>query len=517
MSQVDVSSDSEILVDMLDVRIRDNPYNFAMYAYAWGEGDLERFDGPRKWQRDVMEEVSEYLRIARKQESEGKGLPDFFRNAIASGRGPGKSALLGMLAHWFISTRLGGSVWIAANGEPQLRTKTFPEISKWVMRGINSHWFEINSMSIQPAKWFKELIESPIEKGGLGKSTKYYYASGQLWSEENPDAFAGAHNWDGEMYIFDEASGIPDAIWTVAEGVFTEDIADRFWFSFSNPRKNTGAFFECFHKNREKWRHRQIDSRTVEGINVQTFQNIIDQYGVDSDEARIEVYGEFPNAGARQFIDLDSINGAMERLVSVDSGAPLLMGVDVARFGEDRSVIAFRQGRDARSIPWTTYRQMDTFQLAGEVAHLANKYKPDAIFVDGGGVGGGVVDALKAMRVKVIEVQAGSSADDKERYKNKRAEMWGRMKEWLKTGCIPNDKNLHEDLRGPEYEWDGVSNQLKLETKEHMKSRGLASPDVAEALAQTFARPIARNDIKVSRSHQRESKVAQDLDYAIFG
>ncbi len=506
-----------IIEDLSDPRIVDNPLNFAMYAYSWGEGELERFDGPRKWQQEVMLEMAHYLREARKQQEEAGVLPDFFRKAIASGRGPGKSALLGMLSHWFISTRIGSSVWIAANGEPQLRTKTFPEIAKWVARGINSHFFEVNAMSIQPAKWFRELVEKPKELGGLGKSTKYYYASGQLWSEENPDAFAGAHNWDGEFYIFDEASGIPDSIWTVAEGVFTEDIPDRFWLAFSNPRKNTGAFFECFHKNRDRWRNRNIDSRTVEGINQNTFENIIGQYGADSDEARVEVYGEFPLTGARQFIQTETIEEAMRREVVHDYGAPLLMGVDVARFGEDRSVIAFRRGRDARTIPWQVYRKLDTQQLAMRIAEAAQEYKPDAIFVDGGGVGGGVVDALKAMRFKVFEVQAGSSADDKEKYQNKRCELWARSKEWLETGCIPNDKDLLEDFKAPQYEWHPVSNKLVLESKDDMKKRGYASPDMAEALLQTFARPVARNDMRSSIAMRRKTAIARDIDYRIFG
>jgi hypothetical protein len=194
------------------------------------------------------------------------------------------------------------------------------------------------------------------------------------------------------------------------------------------------------------------------------------------------------------------------------------MGVDVARFGEDRSVIAFRQGRDARSIPWQVYRKLDTQQLAGEIARAAEKYKPDAIFIDGGGVGGGVVDALKSLRFKVIEVQAGGSAIDKDKYKNKRIEMWALAKEWLETGCIPDDNNLVDDICAPEYEWHPVTNQLVLESKDSMKKRGMASPDMFEALIQTFARPVARNDSRVGRSNRQARKVpmAADIDYPMF-
>lgn len=512
-SPLSPADEKNLLLDILSPEIADNPYAFALYAYPWGKANtpLAQMDGPRNWQRDLMLEMAEYLHTCRVAQANKNPLPDFFRAAVASGRGPGKSALVGMIAHWFISTRIGGSVWVSANGEPQLRTKTFPEISKWVTMAINAHWFEINAMSIRPAKWFTERITASRSKGGLGKSSDYYYCSGQLWSEENPDAFAGAHNWDGEMYIFDEASGIPDPIWTVAEGVFTENIPDRFWLAFSNPRRNTGKFFECFHKNRDLWRHKQIDSRTVEGINVQTYQNIIDQNGPDSDEARIEVYGQFPNAGARQFVPMNLIDEATTREAHNDAGAPLLMGVDVARFGEDRSVIAFRRGRDAKSIPWETYRQLDTVQLASRVAEAAAKYQVDAIFVDGGGVGGGVIDTLKSMGLKCFEVQAGGSADDKDRYRNKRVEMWARMKEWLATGSIPDDKYLTDDLKAPEYEYD-LKGVLALESKDKMKDRGLASPDMAEALAQTFARPVARKDAPYARGVQRQRRQAEEYN-----
>lgn len=497
---------------MLSEECYFSPYRFVMEAYGWGEGDLKDFDGPRKWQKAVMDDIEGYLREAVRCKVKGERLPDFYRHAVASGRGPGKSALIGMLAHWFGSTRLGGSTWVAANGEPQLRTKTFPEISKWFARGINAEFFDINAMSIQPATWFRNYIESPE---GLSRSTKYYYTSGQLWSEENPDAFAGAHNFDGEFAIFDEASGIPNPIWTVQEGVFTENIPDRFWLAFSNPRQNKGAFFECFHKNRDFWRTTQIDSRSVEGISQSTFDNIIKQFGVDSDEARVEIYGQFPITGSRQFIPSDMVDEAMVREVYHDPGAPLVMGVDVARFGEDRSVIAFRKGRDAKSIQWEVYRKLDTQELARKVAHAAMKYKPDAIFVDGGGVGGGVVDALKAMRIKVIEVQAGGSAADKDKYKNKRVEMWALLKEWLETGCLPNDKDIAMDMKSVEYSWHPVTNQLQLDSKEEMRKKGIASPDMAEALIQTFARPVARSDMQASR--RTNVRVARDIDYRIFG
>lgn len=509
----DVTGEQALMVDLWSVEIKDDPRAFVRYVYPWGKvgTPLEHLSGPRNWQDQQMGEIAEYLKKARNQLEANGILVDMYREAIASGRGIGKSADFGWLSHWFISTRLGASVWVAANGEPQLKGKTFPEISKWVSMGLNSHWWEINAMSIRPAEWFSEAVNRDLKI-----DPSYWGVFGQLWSEESPDSFAGAHNAYGEMALFDEASGIPRAIWTVQQGVFTEKIIDRFWLAFSNPRRNSGAFFECFHADRNNWRRRQIDARTVEGLAQDSYQAIIDLHGADSDEARVEVYGEFPNAGTHQFIPSASVIKAQEQEVYLDSGAPLVMGVDVARFGDDSSVLAFRQGRDARSIPWETYRGLDNVQLAEKIANAAQKYRVDAIFVDGNGPGGGVVDILKSWKYRVIEVQYGGSANDSDVYANKRAETWGLMKEWLPGGSIPDTNDLRSDLISLEYKYHATKGNIVLESKEQMKARGVASPNYADALAMTFANTVARKDIGVSRSATR-NMVAKDVDYSIFG
>lgn len=500
---VGMTEDQKLILErMLSEDLYMSPYKFALWCYPWGEGDLREFDGPRRWQRDVMEDIEGYLNDALKKKAAGS-LGDFYRHAIASGRGPGKSALVGMLAHWFISTRLGGSVWVAANGEPQLRTKTFPEISKWVSRGINREFFDTNALSIQPATWFRNYIESPQ---GLQRSTRYYYTSGQLWSEETPDAFAGAHNFEGEFAIFDEASGIPDKIWTVQEGVFTENIVDRFWLAFSNPRKNQGAFFECFHKNRDMWRTTQLDSRDVEGISKSTYDNIIAQYGEDSDEARIEVYGKFPNIGDNQFISSTVIDEAIKRPRYKDDLAPVIVGVDVARFGGDKTVIAVRHGRDLDAV--YKYKGLDTMAVVGRVIEAIERHKPDLTVIDEGGLGAGVLDRLVEQRYKVRGVNFGSRADSS-MWVNRRSEMWGLMKDWLKTASIgsdtrtatQDDRDLKQDLVGPTYKPNSIG-AIMLESKDSMKKRGLSSPDVADSLAVTFAYPVASHGRAANRREE---------------
>lgn len=510
-----LEGESQLLAEILDPAVVDDPREFVLMAYPWGQPNtpLEGISGPRDWQMDVLKDIADYIKAARNTLTTTGQVPKMFKEAVASGRGIGKSAAFSWLAHWLASTRLGGSVWVTANGEPQLRTKTFPEIAKWVAMSINAHWFDISAMRIAPAAWLAEAVERDLKI-----NPAYWYIQGQLWSEENPDAFAGAHNTRGEMYLFDEASGIPDPIWTVAQGVFTEQIIDRFWLAFSNPRRNDGAFHGCFHgADREDWLRRQIDARTTKGVPKDAFESILKKHGPDSDEARVEVYGQFPNQADNQFIPFDTARGAQEREVYHDPGAPLILGVDVARGGKDFNVIAVRKGRDARSIPWERFKG-DTVACASRVAEMASRLRADAIFVDGGGVGGGVVDQLKAWGYKVNEVQLGSSARDGDRYKNKRAEVWGLMKEWLLTGSIPINTEMLSDLTNIQYSYHPTSGQIVLESKEDMREkRRLASPDQGDALAMTFAAPVARNDSRMSRTFSRRQTVADDVDYRIFG
>ena len=185
---------------------------------------------------------------------------------------------------------------------------------------------------------------------------------------------------------------------------------------------------------------------------------------------------------------------------------PRVMGVDVARFGDDQTVIRIRIGRDARSIPPIKLRGADTMQVAARVVEEAAKHKVDAIFVDGGGVGGGVVDRLRYLRQPVTEIHFGGRADRATAtqegtvvYFNKRAEMWGSMRDWLAGAVIDNDPELVADLTGVQYGYamkDG-RDAIQLERKEDMRKRGLASPDNGDALALTFAYPVAPSDHSV--------------------
>lgn len=501
--------EQELMTQLLQYKY--DPEAFMYYAFPWQVRNtpLHKFKGPRTWQIQEFRRIKTHLLKNRRLIEQGIN-PEVLYLAISSGRGPGKSAFLAMLDCWFMSTWIGGTNIKTANTETQLRSRTMAELGKWHGMLINRHWFEKTSMTLRPSKWFAQMLNEQ-----LNMDTQYYYTDAQTWSEENPDAFAGAHSQIGMMVQFDEASGIPDPIWPVTDGFFTDLAELRLWVVISNPRRNTGQFFECFHKNKDKWQSKYIDSRTVEGIDALVYQRIAQQYGEDHDVTRVEVKGQFPHTGSNQFIGRELAQDATLREVSADEGAPLLMGVDVARFGDDESVIRFRQGREAKSIAPIRYKGMNTMDLATESANLIDRYNPTAVFVDGGGVGGGVVDRLKQLGYRVVEVQSGERANDREKYMNKRAEMWGQMREWLLYGAIDDSRALLEDLTNPEYDIN-LKGQLRLETKDAMKKRGLSSPDDGDALALTFAQPVARIDTNMMKRRANLNNRAAIVDYEVF-
>ena len=446
--------------------------------FRWGAEDLADYDGPRVWQQDVLDVIGQHLRDPA---SRFKPL----RIAVSSGHGIGKSACIGQVIQWAMTTCDDCRVVVTANTENQLRTKTWPEISKWARLSRFADCWQVPAMSLYSAEDGRE---------------KSWRADAIPWSENNTEAFAGLHNKGKRIVlIFDEAAAIADRVWEVAEGALTDENTEIIWLVFGNPTRNTGRFRECFGKYRHLWQTRKIDSRTVEGTNRAYLDELAATYGEDSDVVKVRVRGEFPSQSVSQFIASDAVQQAQERQLQVkDQGAACILGVDIARFGDDQSIIRGRMGRDGRVIPPIKWRGMDTVFSAHKVAEAMRKYNPDAVFIDGGGVGGGVVDILKSQGYKVIEVNFGSAARESLKYANKRAEMWANMREWLTTGVVDPDVELTDDLVGVEYGFD-KDGRLLLEKKEDMKKRGLASPDNGDALALTFAEPVQRKDLRTSR------------------
>jgi hypothetical protein len=211
--------------------------------------------------------------------------------------------------------------------------------------------------------------------------------------------------------------------------------------------------------------------------------------------------GVFPRPGSLLFIDDARIDAAIERRLVADPSAPLIMGVTIAHELQDRTVIRFRRGLDARSIPPLKFYIPSRMQTADRIMEQVALHKPAAVFIDATGSGGGVHARLAQLccpHLMAVDVGAGadsgavcSAAGDDARYANKRTEMWGLLKEWCKAGCLPDDRDLAADLSAVEYGYD-ASDAILLERPHDMKRRGLASPDDGDALALTFAYPVAQ-------------------------
>jgi hypothetical protein len=503
------SDEKALMTELWDPQLAEDPEAFVMFVYPWGkEGTpLHNKKGPRAWQRDELQCVAEHIKMNKIRMAKGE-FPIIYKSATASGRGPGKSAFMEMIRHWMMTCQLGSTTIVTANTEEQLKGKTWGEVGKWLTLAINGHWFEKQALSVKPAPWFREAL-----KNQLKIDWTYYYAAALLWSEENPDAFAGAHNENGVLVEYDEASGIHEKIWSVTEGFFTEPVLHRYWFAMSNPRRNTGAFFDCFHDHKAFWKTRNIDSRTVEGIDKDHLNSIIEKYGENSYEAKVEVKGEFPDQSDKQFIARNVVQDAVARTLDEDLQAPLIMGVDPARYGADKAVIRFRQGRNGRVIPPMKFSGLDNMQLARKVIDAINKYNPDAVAVDAGS-GTGVIDRVREEGYRVSEVWFGSHSDDPE-WGNKRTELWDKMRDWLKGASIDNDDELIRGLVAPEFGPYGKTDKLILEPKESMRSKGLKSPDDADALALTFAVKPARRDLRTTRQN-KVTQTANDVDYDVL-
>ena len=450
-----------------------DPLAFAQNAFPWGEGTLAGMKGPDEWQTRVLTAIRDQIRA-------GKSFDEVFRLAVASGNGIGKSCLVAWVCLWAISTMADTRGVVTANTDTQLRTKTFAELAKWFNLCVFRPWFDMSATSITSRQPGHE---------------KTWRIDAVPWSESNPEAVAGMHNKGKRLLIiFDEASGIADSIWEAIEGAQTDKDTQIIWLCFGNPTRNTGRFYECFGKFRHRWIHWSVDSRTAIASNKEQIQQWVDDYGEDSDFVKVHVRGIFPSSSAMQFISRDLADQSAQRpLPHVDyTRMVAIIGVDVARFGDDQSVITTRFGLDARSIKRQKFRGLDGWQVAAKVAEHYNSLKQQGvrkiiINVDTGGVGASPVDWFKHNGYPCNAVNFGAGATDKDRYKNLRAEMWGRMRAWLEAGgCIEDDEDLISDLTGVEYDYT-PTNQLLLEKKEDMKDRGLPSPDNADSLALTFA------------------------------
>ena len=460
------------LIEALGALTHD-PLAFVYFAYPWGEQGtpLENMEGPDEWQIQILKDIGEQLK-------KGKDLQTAIQEAVASGHGIGKSALISWLIHFAISTHENTRGVVTANTEGQLRTKTWPELSKWHNMFIAKDLFTYTATAIF-------------------SSDKDYEKTWRIdaipWSKNSPESFAGLHNQGNRILVlFDEASAIDDVIWEVTEGALTDANTEIIWCAFGNPTRNSGRFRECFRKYRKFWNTYQIDSRTVKISNKVKIEEWLEAYGEDSDFFKVRVRGVFPSASDLQFISTEIADKAQKQVYKPGQfdHLPTIIGVDPAWTGSDSLEIVMRQGyymKSLASIP----KNDDDWRMAQLIAQFEDEYKADAVFIDMG-YGTGIYSIGKQLGRKWRLIEFGGKSNDPV-YLNMRAYMWGQMKEWLREGgsIPPNDQALYDDIVGPEAIID-KNGRIQLESKKDMKDRGLPSPNKGDALALTFAARVVK-------------------------
>lgn len=470
-----------------------DPLGYVQAAFPWGEkhGPLERQYGPRAWQAEELRALGEHL-----QDPTRRHQP--YLVAVASGHGIGKSALIGMICQWGMSTMANTRIVITANTEGQLKTKTMPEVTKWFKRAENSHWWKTTATAIYTA-------DIDAEKAWRLDATS--------WSENNTEAFAGLHNQGSRIImVMDEGSSIVDKVWEVAEGVLTDEDTEIIWIVCGNPTRNTGRFRECFRRHRHLWRTKQIDSRTVEGTNKVALDTMVETYGEDSDFVKVRIRGIFPAMSAKQFISTDDVDKARGRHLRPEQyeWAPKILTCDPAWEGDDELVIGLRQGLYFRILA-TIPKNDNDLVIATKLAQFEDEHKADAVFIDAGYGTGIYSSGISWGREWQLVWFAAESGDPG--CLNKRAQMWKEARDWLKAGgAIPPDDVLYQDLIGPETvpRPDG---KIQIESKADMKARQLPSPNRADALVLSFAYPVLERKGESQRIHEAPTRFHNPLTF----
>lgn len=484
---------SQADADLADevARFYDDPLGFVLFAYEWDHDpslQLVRLPepwnliycseyGPDAWFCGLCDRISGRVRA---NAFNGKDAVSAIREAIASGHGIGKSAGVAWVVDWLMSTRPFCKGTVTATTAPQLSTKTWAEIAKWTKKCITGHWFNITT-----------------GKGAMRMShvdhPDAWYCTAQTCQEENSEAFAGQHAADStSFYIFDEASGVPDKIWEVAEGGLTD--GEPMIFAFGNPTQNTGEFYECFHSKRHRWNVQQIDSRSVQITNKAAIDEWIEDYGVNSDFVKVRVRGLFPSMSAKQFISVSDADAGLGRHLRPEQYefAPKILSCDPAWDGDDTLEIGLRQGlkfRILRTIP----KNDNDVEIANILARLEDEHQADGVIIDKG-YGTGIYSAGVTMGREWLLADFGSKSPDPGCL-NLRAFMWNEVRKWLKEGGSFDDdkagKELHRELTAVQTvpRMEGL---IQLEAKKDMKKRVGFSPNKADCLAISFAYPISK-------------------------
>jgi phage terminase large subunit len=392
------------------------------------------------------------------------------RHSVRAGHGVGKGTLLAILAIWFPLTHYDSKCVITANSQDQLR---------------DNNWSELRKQARRLPLDLYDKIQIDEERMSVRASPEMAFVVRRTSSKSNPESLQGIHA-KHVLYLIDEASGIPDIVFEIAQGSLSTKGAMA--CMFSNPTRASGYFFDTHNRLRHRWRTWVVNCEDVPRARGH-IDEVIEAYGRGSNKYRVRVLGEFPTADDSTVIPLELVEAARRRDVAPRDVRPI-WGVDVARFGDDSSALAKRQG-NVLLEPVQEWHGKDTMQLVGLIMDAWMKTdddkRPSEIVVDVIGIGSGVVDRLAELDLPVRGCNVAEAASIDDKYSRLRDEGWWRAREWFAArDCfIPNDEKLIAELTGPTYDF-ASNGKLVVESKKDMRKRGLASPNKADAFIMTL-------------------------------
>lgn len=411
---------------------------------------------PLPWQREFL------MHVARGER----------RISVRAGHGVGKSTACAWLLLWHMFTRMPQKSVCTAPTAGQLFDALFSEVKHWAQK------------LPAPLRDTIEIFSDRIVQRGAPESS---FISARTSSAERPEALAGIHS-ENVLIIVDEASAVPEPVFEAAAGSMSGHAATS--VLIGNPTRNTGLFFKTHHQLSSDWQTMHVSCLDNRLVAKDFIKQIAATYGETSNAYRVRVLGEFALRDDDSLIPADLVDSAMIRDIALDTTQDLIYGVDVARFGSDRTVICKRRGNVV--IEFRHWSGEDLMSTVGRIVHEANTDKPFEICVDSIGLGGGVADRLRELGYNVRDVNVSESNALNQQAAKLRDELWIAAKDWLETRSVklPKDDELRQELIGPTYSFTS-NGKIKVEGKSEMKRRGMRSPDLADALCLSFASQAA--------------------------
>lgn len=407
---------------------------------------------PLPWQKDFLQAIARGER----------------RISVRAGHGVGKSTACSWALIWHMTTRYPQKSVVTAPTSAQLFDALYSELKTW-----------INKLPPVLRESFDVFSDRVVLKGAPESS----FISARTSSTERPEALAGVHS-EHVLLVVDEASAVPEQVFEAAAGSMSGHSAST--ILISNPTRNSGLFYKTHHDLASDWYRMHVSCLNIPLVSADFVAQIKATYGEESNAFRIRVLGEFALADDDTLIPAELVDGAIARDVAASASEPLVFGLDVARFGSDRTALVKRKGNVVLEVK--SWGGLDTMQVVGAIVNETKMDKPDEICVDTIGLGSGVADRLRELGLNVRDVNVAESSAMNPNANKLRDELWLSVKEWLATKSVklPADEQLRHELVAPRYTFTS-SGKVQVESKDSMRKRGMRSPDLADALCLSFA------------------------------